>query len=138
MQNLARQIPNDKVEAAAAGGASGVAGLVSAIAPAAADQIRAVTGNAYANLPKEDSGYSAGSGGKLASGKSDGGSGDLNLKGLFGDQAKEESAVADNELAYRTLASEDIWHSQNPRGNNLFQIISVKYETVQRKSDLAP
>ncbi len=99
--------------------------------------IRAAMASVFANLPKDEGGYGGGGGEKLATKGGDSGP-DLNLKGLFGDQAKDEAAGTENELAYRTIANEDIWHSQNPRGHNLFQIVSEKYETVQRKSDVAP
>jgi len=137
MKQLASQIPQSQLEKAAEGGAAGIAGLISAASggdPGTASEIHAAVSTAttqFANMPGEDGGY-AGGGGKMAS-KGDSGGGDgLNLKGLFGDGAKEEQAAASEDLAYRSLASDDIWHSKNPKGNNLFQIISDRYDTAQR------
>ena len=124
---------NDGDMGTAGGLSAGIAAAATAAgAPASAiDEIRGHVNSIFANLPAEDGGY-AGGGGKMAS-KGDSGGGDgLNLKGLFGDGAKEEQAAASEDLAYRSLASDDIWHSKNPKGNNLFQIISDRYDTAQR------
>ncbi|MBS1961362.1 MAG: hypothetical protein JST04_04030 [Bdellovibrionales bacterium] len=121
-------------------GAGIAAAATAAGVPASAlGEIRSHVDSVFANLPKEGGGYGGSSGGGLAK-KSDGGGGmdGLNLKGLFGGGEKEEKAAGNESLAYRGLASDDIWHSRNPKGNNLFQIISDRYDTAQRRQEMAP
>jgi hypothetical protein len=143
---IASQIPPKKMEEAAAGGAAGVGGLIASTAGTLGlkdpNEIHSVMASAFANLPKDDgAGYSGGGGHSVASkGGNGGGGGDsLDLKGLFGGAGgdKPEQAAAANDVAYRGPASDDIWHSQNPKGNNLFQIISDRYDTAQRNSDMS-
>lgn len=139
-ENLAKQIPEHKLDEAANGGASGASGLIAMTASAAGARgdlspIRDAVTSAFANLPKEDGGYNGGGGGArpMAGGSKDG---DLNLKSLFGagDKGEEETSPGRTDLAFREpAATEDIWHSQNPHGNNLFQIVSDKYDRVQRR-----
>jgi hypothetical protein len=141
--STASRIPASAVQSAAAGGASGVGGLIGSVASSMGGgdtaAINRMVASTFANLPQDSgSGYS-GSGGSSKLGKSDSGSGmDLNLKGLFGGGDKEEKSASNSDLAYRGLASDDIWHSHNPKGNNLFQIISDRYDTAQRKQPLSP
>lgn len=138
-EGLAKQIPESKLDDAANGGASGTAGLIAMTATAAGARgdlspIHSAVTSAFANLPREDGGYNGGGGGArpMAGGSKDG---DLNLKSLFGAGEKtEETSPGRTDMAFREPASaEDIWHSQNPHGNNLFQIISGKYDHVQRR-----
>ena len=118
-----------------------MAGLVSSVAGSlggggASRDIQSAFATAFANLPKEEGGYGGSSGGKPMASKSDGGA-DLNLKSLFGAEEKEETSPGREDIAFRNIASEDdIWHSQNPKGNNLFQIVSDKYDSVQRKTQI--
>lgn len=141
---IARQIPDSKLDAAASGGPSGAAGLIASAASAMGAKgdlsaINGVASSVFANMPKEDGGYSSGGGGqKTAGGGKDSGS-ELNLKALFGGGDKEGEATSPGrtDIAFREpAAAEDIWHSQNPSGNNLFQIISGKYDHVQRRSSI--
>jgi hypothetical protein len=95
----------------------------------------------FANFPKDDgSGYKlGGGGGGSKGGDSKDAAPDLNLKALFGGDEEKKEDGPKNELAFRSLAAEeDIWHSQNPKGHNLFQIISEKYDGAQRKSAVGP
>lgn len=142
-QSLAKQISKSAMDNAASGGAAGVAGMMASIASAAGgkdmhDEISNAVKSAFANVPQESGGYGGSSGGRaLSSSKSDSG-GDLNLKSLFGGAGESaEQAAAGSDMAFRELASEDdIWHSKNPKGNNLFQMVSDKYGTVQMKHSL--
>jgi hypothetical protein len=99
--------------------------------------IQSRSASIFANLPPAEGGYSSGGagGGKLADGGK-GSDGDLNLKSLFGQNGGgEDHPIGDSgEVAFRgPAAEEDIWHSQNPKGNNLFQIVSDRYDTMQRR-----
>lgn len=138
---LARRIPEKKLDEAVAGGSSGIGGLIGSTVSGgdASDRakIQGVAATAFANLPKEEGGYGGSGGAKMAS-KGDAAAGDLNLKSLFGAAEKEERTTTGGDLAYRAPASDDIWHSRNPKGNNLFQIISDRYDTAQRKDGLSP
>lgn len=138
--NIARQIPDSKLDDAAEGGAGGLGGMIASVASASGakgdlSEIRSAMHSAFANLPKEEGGYGGSGGGKPLASKGDAG-GDLNLKSLFGAGEKEgETSEGRTDIAFRDpAAEEDIWHSQNPSGNNIFQIISEKYDRVQRKS----
>ena len=139
---IASTMPASKAHEAAAGGAAGIGNMISSMADGmgakgGGGEINAVTASAFANLPKDDgAGYSGGGGAKLASKGGGDGAGGVDLKGLFGGGEKEEKTAAAADLGYRSPASEDIWHSQNPKGNNLFQIISDRYDTAQRKIGL--
>jgi hypothetical protein len=88
---------------------------------------------------EDGGGYKLGGGGGSKSGGSKEATPDLNLKALFGGDEEKKEEGPSNELAFRSpAAEEDIWHSQNPKGNNLFQIISEKYDGAQRKSAVGP
>ncbi len=145
-ERLANQIPRKRLEEAARGGAAGLGGVISGAAQASGaksglDEVRASTQTIFANLPRETGGsYSASGGGGPVASTGGGGGGDLNLKSLFGGTEGDSRAASGTtpELAYREPASEDIWHSQNPKGHNLFQIVSDKYDSVQRKSAVGP
>ena len=142
LKNLASQIPLSKAGEAAAGGAAGIGGLISSIGGASGDpshaaEIRGVLNTAMSAFGKESDSYKGGGSARSLASKGES-SPDLNLKGLFGGEGKEEQAAAEGELAYRGPASDDIWHSRNPKGNNLFQIISERYDTTQRSRSLSP
>lgn len=88
-----------------------------------------------ASLPGSDQGkYAAGSG-SLGGAKGGSGGGDapnLNLGALFGQNGAQETANAENDIAFRGPAQEtDIWHSNTDK--NLFQIVSGKYEAVHHR-----
>ena len=142
-EQLGSQIPAKKLEDAATAGASGRGGLVASVASGlgARDttEIHGAMASMFANLPKDDgAGYTGGGGKSLAKSGGDTG-GDLNLKSLFGGGDKEEHAgAAAPGLSFRGPASDDIWHSQNPKGNNLFQIVSDRYDNTIRRQDLNP
>lgn len=142
-QSLAKQVSKSAMDNAVASGAGGVAGMMASIAASAGGkdsrgEIASAVTSAFANIPKETGGYGGSSGGRAVSSSNGDSGGDLNLKSLFaggGDAAQQASASGD--MAFRELASEDdIWHSKNPKGNNLFQIVSDKYGTVQMKHSL--
>ncbi|MBC7385894.1 MAG: hypothetical protein H7301_07010 [Cryobacterium sp.] len=140
VDRVASQIPHSKVSEAAAGGAAGMAGLVSSVAASggargAEGEISGVMASAFANFSKDaGAGYSGGGAARSMASKGDSSGGDLNLKSLFGGAEEKDHVAAGNEMAFRDVASsDDIWHSKNPRGNNLFQIVSDKYDSVQRK-----
>ncbi len=143
-ERLGAQIPRTKLEEAAAGGASGIGGMIASAATAAGakgnlSEIRSVTSTMFANLPQDTGGGYAGGGARSVASTGGKEGGDLNLKSLFGGEGGGEGeAQAAPELAYREPANEDIWHSQNPKGHNLFQIVSDKYDSVQRKSAVGP
>jgi hypothetical protein len=142
-ERVANRIPAAAIEAMDAGnfGAGMAAAAQAAGAPSAGlGTIRSEAGSLFASIPKDDSGggykLGGGGGGKAPAKES---TPDLNLKALFGGEGEKKEDVAQNELAFRNpAAEEDIWHSQNPKGNNLFQIISEKYDGVQRKSVIGP
>jgi len=138
--NIARQIPDSSLDSAAEGGAGGLGGMIASVATASGakgdlSEMRSALHSAFANLPKEEGGYGGSGGGRPMASKGDAG-GDLNLKSLFGAGEKEgETSAGRTDVAFRDpAAEEDIWHSQNPSGNNIFQIISEKYDRVQRKA----
>ncbi len=139
-ERLGSQIPPSRLEEAAAAGASGIGGMIASAATAAGakgnlSEIRSVTSTMFANLPQDLSGGYAGGGGRSVAAKGTKESSDMNLKSLFGaEEGGEGEAQGAPELTYREPAGEDIWHSKNPKGHNLFQIVSDKYDTVQRKS----
>lgn len=146
-QSLAAKLPSSAIDSAGSGSGAGLGGAITSAAMAAGvkdsdllNQIRGQANSIFANLPKEEGGYNGGGGGGrgLAS-KKDTGDG-LNLKSLFGGgEAEEKSAAGRTDVAFQGMGkADDIWHSQNPRGNNLFQIISDQYDNVQRKSSVGP
>jgi hypothetical protein len=143
VQPVAANLSPEALEGAASGGASGIGGLIASTADAMGAKdtgpIRSALSSIFANLPKDDGAGYTGGGSAKSLAKGGGGGGDLNLKSLFGGGDKEGgTAAAAPALAFRGLASDDIWHSKNPKGNNLFQIISERYDTAQRTRDLNP
>jgi hypothetical protein len=142
-EKFAPRVPSAAYDAMDSGnfGAGMAAAAQAAGAPSSGlGAVRSEAGSLFASIPKDDSGggykLGGGGGGKSPAKES---SPDLNLKALFGGDGEKKEDVAQNELAFRSpAAEEDIWHSQNPKGNNLFQIISEKYDGVQRKSAIGP
>jgi hypothetical protein len=144
-ERVAQSTPKSVLDSATSGGGAGVGNAIASMASAMGAQdprgeIKRTIASAFANLPQETGGYGGGGGSGLAKSSSSGSGSDLNLKALFGGAeggGGEQLSPGREDIAFRSIASEDdIWHSKNPKGHNLFQIVSDKYDNVQRKHSL--